>query len=60
MVKVKHVLKNGTVLDDIAGHVVKKSDCPAVYAIAERKRNEKSRNHGNDINDLVCNLSNGN
>ena len=38
---VKHVMKDGTVLDDITGHVVRKKDVPSIYALIEeinRKR----------------------
>lgn len=34
---VKHVLKNGTVLDDITGHLVKREEVPSVYTLIERK-----------------------
>lgn len=33
---VKHVLKDGTVLDDISGIVIKKEQFPAVYEILDR------------------------
>ena len=38
---VKHILSNGTVLQDIAGHVVKQSDAPLVYQIMEQMNKEK-------------------
>lgn len=39
---VKHVLKDGTVLEDITGHVVKEADCPMVYALLERIERERN------------------
>ena len=33
---IKHVLKDGTVLADMTGHVVKKEDAPMVYQIIEQ------------------------
>lgn len=33
---VKHILKDGTVLDDISGIVIKKEQFPAVYEILDR------------------------
>jgi hypothetical protein len=34
---VKHVLKNGQVVQDITGHVIKRKDFPSVYELMERK-----------------------
>ena len=34
---VKHILKDGTVLDDITGHVVRREEVPSVYTLIERK-----------------------
>ena len=43
---VKHILKDGTVLDNISGHVVKIEDVPQFYEILGRiekgKRYEKN------------------
>lgn len=39
-----HIMKDGTVLKDITGHVVKKEDAPMIYNIVDqmnRKREEK-------------------
>ena len=33
---VTHVLKDGTVLNDIKGHLVKKEDVPTVYALINK------------------------
>lgn len=44
---VKNVLKDGTVVTDLTGHVVKKEDVPVVYAIFEsvnKNRKEKGEN----------------
>ena len=32
---VKHILKDGTVLDDITGHIVKEQDAPPAYTAIE-------------------------
>ena len=44
---IRHVLRDGTVLNDITGHVVKMEDAQVVYAILdkinERKRVRKER-----------------
>lgn len=45
---VRNVLKDGTVLEEITGHVVKKEDALLVYQIMERlreKRKEKENGH---------------
>ena len=41
---IKHILKDGTVLQDIKGHVVRKEDAPVAYRILEQKG--KERKHG--------------
>lgn len=38
---VKHILKNGIVLQDIKGHVVKKEEAPQAYALVERLNRER-------------------
>lgn len=40
---IKHILKNGTELKDITGHVVKVEDAQAAYEIL-RSINEKKKN----------------
>lgn len=35
---IRHILKDGTVLKDITGHKVKRSDAESVYLMIERKR----------------------
>lgn len=43
---VRHILKDGTVLKDITGYVVKKKDVPNVYAVimnCKKKGEEKCR-----------------
>ena len=40
---IKHVLKDGTVLEDITGYVVRESDCPAAYAILDRVLQREAR-----------------
>lgn len=39
--KIKHILKNGTVLEDIKGHLVKKEDALVVYQIREQMNNRR-------------------
>ena len=36
-----HILKDGQVVKDITGHVVKKEDAPVAYGVLEQKRKEK-------------------
>ena len=38
---VKNILKDGTVLADMTGHVVKKKDAPMVYQIREQMNNRR-------------------
>lgn len=48
---VKHILKDGTVLNDITGHVVKIEDAKAIYLLMNkineerRKKGEKNEHH---------------
>ena len=44
---ITHVLKDGTVLEDITGHVIKQDDAPMVYQIIEQMEREErnERNH---------------
>lgn len=56
---ITHVLSDGTVLEDITGHIVKREDAPTLYKIleqAEEKRNE--RNYRSGINGHFCNRGN--
>lgn len=38
---VRHHLKDGRILTDITGHVVKKEDVPAVYSLIDHINEEK-------------------
>lgn len=38
---VTHILKDGTVLEDITGHKVTREDAPTVYEILERLRKRR-------------------
>ena len=38
---IRHILRNGTVLQDIKGHVVKREDVPEIYEIRERMNKEE-------------------
>jgi hypothetical protein len=40
---IKHHLKDGTVLEDITGHVVKKEDVPSAYALIDRMNEERQK-----------------
>ena len=43
-----HILKDGTVLEDITGHVVKREEVPQAYAVVEQK-NRKENKDGNNL-----------
>lgn len=38
---IRHHLKDGRILTDITGHVVKKEDVPAVYSLIDQINEEK-------------------
>lgn len=40
---IRHHLKDGTVLDDITGHVVRKEDVPLAYQLIEQMNEERAR-----------------
>ena len=42
---VKHIMKDGTVLNDITGHTVKMEDAPTVYEILERLKKKRRESH---------------
>lgn len=46
---IAHVLKDGTVLEDITGHVIKQDDAPMVYQIIEQMEREEKENERNHI-----------
>lgn len=63
---IKHIMKDGRVLDSIAGYVVTKEDCPQVYDLIDRlnqegakheKKNKKQDSQDNNNNRVVCVLS---
>ncbi len=41
---IRHHLKDGKVLADITGHVVKKEDVPMAYALLDRMNQERGKN----------------
>ena len=45
---VKHVLKDGTVLEEITGHVVRKEDALVVYQIMEQMNEERRKENDKD------------
>lgn len=36
MITIKHVLKDGTQVDDVSGHLIKASDHPVLYEVINR------------------------
>lgn len=44
---IKHILKDGTVLQDITGHIIKQESAQVVYQIIEQMEREgkNERNH---------------
>ena len=44
---VKHIMRDGTVLEDIAGHVVKEEEARMVYEIIDTM-NQTRRNYGDN------------
>lgn len=44
---VRHILKDGVVLDDITGHVVKQEDAPVVYNLIYKVNEEMIRRREN-------------
>jgi hypothetical protein len=36
-----NILKNGKVIKDLTGHVVKKTEVPEAYGLLKRRKNEK-------------------
>lgn len=40
---IRHHLKDGRVLDDITGHVVRKEDAPLAYSLMEQMNSERAR-----------------
>ena len=53
---VKHVLKDGTVLDDISGHVVKMDDVGEFYTILGRIINDGKCYESKFGDENTCNL----
>lgn len=43
-----HILKDGTVLEDITGHVVKKEDAPMAYALIDQMNDERKKKNEKD------------
>lgn len=40
---IRHVLKDGTILSDISGHIVREKDAKAAYAVMERINEKQKR-----------------
>lgn len=53
---VKHVLKDGTILDDISGHVIKKQDVGEFYSILGRIQKGECY-ESNLEKETTCNLA---
>ena len=45
---VVHVLKDGTVLNDITGHLVKKEDVPTVYDLIDKLNEHPQKEEKHD------------
>lgn len=46
--KIHHVLKDGTRIDDISGHVVRVQDAESVYALISKLNQRKVVRYGNN------------
>ena len=46
---IKHILKDGTVLQDITGHIIKQEDAPMVYQIIEQMEREEKKNDTDNL-----------
>lgn len=42
-VHIKHVMKDGSVLNDITGHLVRKEDVPCAYSLMEKLNSTKNK-----------------
>lgn len=40
---ITHILKDGTITQNIIGHLVKREDCETVYKIIERRQHDNLR-----------------
>lgn len=49
-----HVLKDGTVLEDIQGHVVRMEEAPSIYAILDKVRERKRDKDGETYQNVAC------
>lgn len=45
MITIKHVLKDGTQLDDITGHVIKAEDHPLLYEVISNIEKKEGDEH---------------
>lgn len=53
MIKVINVLKDGTIIEDLTGHVVRRADCPGAYEVMQNmNRKEVSKNGRTELWDL--------
>ncbi len=48
---VKHILKDGTVLTDITGHIVRIEDAEVVYQIMDKLNEERGGKHDGRVDD---------
>ena len=49
MVKITHVLKDGTVAADLTGHIVRVQDAQTVYTIAKQMRKRKDEKQNGNV-----------
>ena len=45
---ITHILKDGTVLEDIKGHLVKREDAPRAYQLIDRMNDERRKHEKDD------------
>ena len=43
MIRVHHILKDGTKVDDVAGHVIKAKEHTVLYEVINRIQNQKGK-----------------
>lgn len=46
---IRHILKDGTVLNDISGHIVKVEDAEVAYQIMDKLNEERMEEHDRRI-----------
>ena len=44
---IRHVMKDGTILKDVSGMIVKRNEAPALYAVLDRVTRKEGYEDGN-------------